>query len=177
MINLDSILKSRDITLPTKVCVVKAIVFPVVLHGCSSRTIKKAEHWRMMLLNCGVGEDSPESPLDCKEIQPVNPKGYRSWIFIGRTNAEAETPNTLATWCQELAHWKSPDAGKDWRWEEKGRQRMIWLDGITVVMDMSRTLFRTLFLKRLLLGTWLHSGINFGKTFKDFIFSYFRYNC
>ena len=54
---------------------------------------------------------------------------------------------------------------------------MIWLDGITDVMDMSRTLFRTLLLKRLLLDTWLHSGINFGKTFKDFIFSYFRYNC
>ena len=177
MTNPDSILKSRDIALPTKVCVVKAIVFPVVLHGCVSWTIKKAEHWRMMLLNCGVGEDSPESPLDCKEIQLVNPKGNQSWIFIGRTNAEAETP---ILWPPDAKNWligKDPDAGKDWRREEKGRQRMIWLDGITDVMDMSRTLFRTLLLKRLLLDTWLHSGINFGKTFKDFIFSYFRYNC
>ena len=58
MTNLDSILKSRDITLPTKVCLVKAVVFSVVLYGCESWTIKKAEHLRMMLLNCGVGEDS-----------------------------------------------------------------------------------------------------------------------
>ena len=61
MINLDSILKSRDITLPTKVCLVKAVVFPVVIYGCESWTIRKAEWWRMMLLNCGVGEDSWES--------------------------------------------------------------------------------------------------------------------
>ena len=61
MRNLDSILKSRDITLPTKVCIVKAMIFPVVMHGCESWTIKKAEHWKLMLLNCGVGEDSRES--------------------------------------------------------------------------------------------------------------------
>ena len=63
-----------------------------------------------MLLNCGVGEDSWESPLDSKEIQPVHPKGNQSWIFIGRT--EAETPNILATWCQELTHLK-----RCWCWE------------------------------------------------------------
>ena len=61
MTNLDSILKSRDITLPRKVCLVKAIVFPVVMYGCESWTVKKAEHWRTDLLNCGVGEDSWES--------------------------------------------------------------------------------------------------------------------
>ena len=71
---LDSILKSRDITLPTKVHPIKAMVFPVVMYRCESWTIKKAECQRMMLLNCGVGEDSV-SPLDCKEIQPVHPKG------------------------------------------------------------------------------------------------------
>ena len=91
MTNLDSILKSRDITLPTKVHLVKAMVFPVVIYGCESWTIKKAEHrkidafelwcWRRLL-----------SPLDCKEIQPVHPKGDQSWVFIGRTDAEAETP-------------------------------------------------------------------------------------
>ena len=70
MTNLDSILKSRDITLPTKVHLVKAMVFPVVMYGCESWTIKKAEH--LMLLNYGVGEN--ESLLDCKEIQPVHPK-------------------------------------------------------------------------------------------------------
>ena len=74
MTNLDSILKSRDIILPTKVHLVKALVFPEVMYGCESWTIKKAECQRMMLLNCGVGEDSV-SPLDCKEIQPVHPKG------------------------------------------------------------------------------------------------------
>ena len=94
MTNLDSILKSRDITLPTKVHLVKAMVFPVVVYGCESWTIKKAElqlsSKELMLLNCGVGEDS--CPLDCKEIQPVHPKGDQSWVFFGRTDAKAETP-------------------------------------------------------------------------------------
>ena len=72
MTNLDSILKSRDITLPTKVRLVKAIVFPVVMYGCKSWTIKKAEHRR---IDAVVLEKTLESPLDCKEIQPVHPKG------------------------------------------------------------------------------------------------------
>ena len=90
MTNLDSILKSRDITLPTKVCLVKAMVFPVVMYGCESWTVKKLSSEKLMLLNCGV-EKTLESPLDCKEIQPVHPKGDQSWVFIGRTDAEAET--------------------------------------------------------------------------------------
>ena len=65
-----------------------------------------------------VLEKTLESPLDCKEIQPVHPKGDQFWIFIGRTDAEAET-NTLATWCEELTHWKNPEAGKDWRQEKR----------------------------------------------------------
>ena len=77
MTNLDSISKSRDITLPTKVHLVKDKVFLVVMYGCESWTIKNTEHQRMMLLNCGVGEDL-ESPLDCKEIKSVNPKGNQS---------------------------------------------------------------------------------------------------
>ena len=91
MTNLDSILKSKDITLPTKVYLIKAMVFSVVMYGCESRTIKKAERrrivafepwcWRRLL-----------SPLDCKEIQPVHPKGNQSWVFIGRTDVEAEMP-------------------------------------------------------------------------------------
>ena len=75
--NLDSI----DITLPTKVCLVKAMVFPVVMYGCESWTIKKAERRRTVVL-----EKTVESPLDCKEIQPVHPKGYQSWVFIGKTD-------------------------------------------------------------------------------------------
>ena len=89
---IDSILKSRDIALPTKVCLVKAMVFPVVMYGCESRTVKKALErqrigafelwcWRRLL-----------RALDGKEIQPVHPKGDQSWVFIGRTDAEAETP-------------------------------------------------------------------------------------
>ena len=72
-----------------------------------------------MLSKCGVGEDSP-SPLDSKEIQPVNPKGDQSWVLIGRMDAEAETP---VLWPPDAKSWvigKDPDAGKDWRWEKKG---------------------------------------------------------
>ena len=77
MTNLDSVLKSRDITLPTKVCIVEAMVFPVVMYGCESWTIKKAEHQRTDVLYCGAGK-TLESPLDCKEIQPAHPKGNQS---------------------------------------------------------------------------------------------------
>ena len=89
-----------------------------------------------MLLNCGVGE-TLESALDCKKIKPVNPKGNQSWIFIGRTDAEAEA---LLLWPPDEKNWligKDPDAGKDWKGEEKGWQRMRWLDGISNSMDMS----------------------------------------
>ena len=116
--NLDSILKSRDITLPKNICLVKAMLFPVVMYGCESWTIKKAAHWRIMLWTI-VMEKTLESPLDCKEIQPVHPKGNQSWIFIGRTDNEAEAP-TL--WPPDVKSWligKDPDAEKDWRQEEK----------------------------------------------------------
>ena len=88
MSNLDSILKSRDITLSTKVCLVKAMVFPVVMYGCESWTVKKAEHRRTDALTV-VLEKTLESPLDCKEIQPVHPKGDQSCMFIGGTDVEA----------------------------------------------------------------------------------------
>ena len=89
--NPDSISKSRDITLPTEICLVKAIVFPVVMDGCESWTIKKAEHQRSDAFEVWCWR-TLESPLDCKEIQPVHPKGNQSWVFIGRTDIEAETP-------------------------------------------------------------------------------------
>ena len=88
MTNLDIVLKSSDITLLTKVRIVKAMVFPVVTHGCESWTIKTAEHQGTDALNCGAGEDSWE-PLDSKEIKLVNLKGNQPWILIGRTDAEA----------------------------------------------------------------------------------------
>ena len=92
MTNLDSILKSIDITLSTKVRLVKAMAFPVVMYGCESWTVKKAEHQRIDAFDStAVLAKTLESPLDCKEIQPVYPKGDQSWVFIERTDAEAET--------------------------------------------------------------------------------------
>ena len=92
MTNLDSILKSIDITLPTKVRLVKAMVFPLVMYGCESWTIKKAERQRTDAFELWCWRRL-ESPLDCKEIQPVYLKGDQSWVFIGRTDdVEAETP-------------------------------------------------------------------------------------
>ena len=127
MTNLDSIFNSRDTTLPTTVHVVKAIV---------CWTIKKAKHqridafelwcWRRLL-----------SPLDCKEIQPAHPKGNQSWVFIGRTDVEAETP---ILWPPHAKNWlieKTPVLGKIEGRRRRGRQRMRWLDGIIDLMDMN----------------------------------------
>ena len=88
MTNLDSIWKIRDITLLTKVCLVKAVVFPVVIYGCDSWTVKKAEYQRIDAFELWCWR----RPLDCKEIQPVHSKGDQSWDFFGRNDAEAETP-------------------------------------------------------------------------------------
>ena len=126
MTNLGSILKSRDSTLLTKVHVVKAMVFPVVLYGCESWTIKKAKHQRTDAFELRCWRRLLRNPLDCKEIQPVHPKGNQSWIFTGRTDTEAETP---ILWPPDVNNWltgKDPDAGKDWRRQEKGRN---WFNG------------------------------------------------
>ena len=112
-------IKSRDITLPTKVRLVKAMVFLVVTYGCESWTIKKAEHQRIDAFELWCWEKTLESPLDCKEIQPVHPEGNQSWMFIGRTDAEAETPILWPPDSKNWLIWKDPDAGKDWRREEK----------------------------------------------------------
>ena len=119
MTKLDNILKNRDITLPTKVLLVKAMVFPVVVYGCEldhkeGWVLKNWCFWTVVL------ENTLESPLDCKKIQPVHPKRNQSWIFIGMTDAVAETP---ILWPPDMKNWligKDPDAGKDWRQEEKG---------------------------------------------------------
>ena len=134
MTNLDSILKSRDIILPIKVHLVQAMVFPVVMYGCKSWTIKKAEpknwcFWTVVL------EKTLETPLDCKEIQPGHPKGDQSWVFIGRNDAEAETP---ILWPPHAKSWligKDPDAGSGWGQKEKWTTEdempgwHHWLDG------------------------------------------------
>ena len=104
MTNLDSIFKSRDITLPTKVCLVKAMVFPVVMYGCESWTVKTAEHRRIDAFELWCWRRLLRVLWNCKEIQPVHPKGDQSWVFIGKTDAKAETPIL----CKELTHWKRP---------------------------------------------------------------------
>ena len=120
MTSLDSILKSRDVTLPTMVRLVKAMVFPVVTYECESWTIKKTEHG-IVLSNCGAGKESWES-LGLQEIKPVNAKRNQPWIVIGRTDSEAEVP---IFWPPDAKSWltgKDSAAGKDWRQEEKGAE-------------------------------------------------------
>ena len=93
-------------------------------------------------------EKTLESPLDCKEIQPVHPKGNQSWILIGKTDAEAESP---ILWLPDAKNWligKDPDAGKDWRWEEKGTTEDELLDGITDLMDVSLSRLQDLVMDR-----------------------------
>ena len=135
MINLDSILKSRDITLPTKVCRVKGIVFPVVMYGCESWTMKKAESWRIdafelwcwrrLLRVPWTARRSNQSILKEMFILGVH---WKDWCWSWNSN-------TLATWFKELTHLKRFVAGKDWRQQEKGTTEdgMIgwhhWLNG------------------------------------------------
>ena len=137
MTNRDRILKSRDITLPTKVHLVKVLAFPVAMYGCESWTIKKAEHsridavepwcWRRLLRVPWTARRSNQSIL--KEISP-------EYLLEG-TDADAEIPVLWLPEAKNWLIWKDPDAGKDWKQEEKGRQRMRWLDGITDTVDVS----------------------------------------
>ena len=129
MINIDSILKSRDITLSTKVHLGKAMVFPVVMYRCE---LDHKQGW--VSKNWCFWTVLFKSSLDCKEIKPVNPKGDQSWIFTGRTNAESEAP---ILWPPDVKSWltgKDPEAGKDWGQEEKGAtedetaERHYWLN-------------------------------------------------
>ena len=119
MTSLDRIIKSRDITLSTKVCLVKATVFPGVMYGCESCTIKKAEHWRLDAFELWCWRRLL-SPLDCKDIQPVYPKGDQPWVFFVRTDVEAENPTLWPPHAKSWLMWKDLDAGKDWGQEEKG---------------------------------------------------------
>ena len=120
--------------MPTKVSLVKAVVFPVVMYGCACWMVKKAEHRRIDAFRLWCWRRL-ESPLGCKEIKPIHPKGNQSWVFIGRSDAEAEAP---ILWPPHAKNWltgKDPDAGKDWGQEEKRttEDEMVgwhyWLDG------------------------------------------------
>ena len=125
MTNLDTILKSRDVTLPTKVRLVKAMVFPVVIYRCESWTIKKAEHQRIDAFKLWCWKRLFKSPLDCKEIQPAHAKWNQSWMFIGRTDVEAETPIIWPPDVKNWLIWKDPDAGKDWRQKGTTEDEMV----------------------------------------------------
>ena len=113
------ILKSRDITLPTNFHLVKVMVFSsshVWIWDLDSKESWVPKNWYFWTV---VLEKTLESPLDCKEIQLVHPKGNQSWIFIGKTGAEAQTPILWPPDAKNWLIWKDPDAGKDWRREEK----------------------------------------------------------
>ena len=115
--NLNSIAKSRDITYPTKIHLVKAVVFPVVTWELDYKESRTPKNWCFWTV---VSEKTLESPLDRKEIKPVNPKGVQSWIFIGRTDTEPESP---ILWPPDMKNWftgKYFDTGKDRRQLDKG---------------------------------------------------------
>ena len=119
MINLQSILKSRDITLPAKVHLVKAMIFSRSHIWMLKLDYKEGWTLKNWCFCTVVLERSFESPLDCKEIQPVYPKGNQSWIFIGRNDVEAKTPKLCPPAVKNWLTGKDPDAGKYWRWEAK----------------------------------------------------------
>ena len=136
MINLDSIFKSRKITLLTKVHIIKAMVFPIVIHRCESWTLKEAEGRRIDVFKLWCWRRLV-SPFNCKDIKPVNSKGHHTWIFLGRTDAEAEAPTLWPPDAKSWLIWKDPDAGKEWGQEEKGttKDEMVgwhhWCNGHT----------------------------------------------
>ena len=136
MTNVESTLKSRDITLPTKVCIVKAMVFPVVMYGCESWTIKEDQVLKNWCFWTVVLEKTLEGPLDCKEIKPFNSKGNQSWMFIGRTDAEApilwpsDVKNQLIRkkpWCWESLREGGEEGDRRWGGSMASLTQSTWI--------------------------------------------------
>ena len=132
MTNLDHILKRRDITLLTKVHLVKAMVFPGVTYGCENWTINKAECWRIDAFELWCWRRLLRIPWTARRIKPINSKENQSWIFTGRTEAEAETPILWPPDMKNWLIWQDPDAGKDWRQGEgDDREWDGWMASLT----------------------------------------------
>ena len=148
MTNLDSIFKSRDITLPTKVRLVKAMVFPVVMYGCESWTVKKCWALKNWCFWTVVLEKTLESLLKEKKIQPVHSEGDQPWDFLGRNDAKAETPVLGPPHAKSWLIGKDSDAGRDLGQEEKGTTEDEMAGGITDLMDMSLGELRELVIDR-----------------------------
>ena len=127
MKNLDRMLESRDLTLPTKICIVKAIIFPLVTDSCESWTVKKEEHQRIYTFELCCWRWLLKVPWTARRSNQVNLRGDQPWILIGRTDAKAEAP-VFWSWCQQTSHWENP-----WCWERlraKGEEafpRCVWV--------------------------------------------------